>query len=252
MAASVCVPYQAAACVDVSAQLKSLSRGALCSSYVISRLRQNRWMEICDEVTIHRSANIDPRKPQRAPFFLLAFVKQGSDGVFHVNKGCTQVNCSFCKKNFKINWTEDGFKVMTEDSDPESNKLEVGHNVPYSEFNKLDRQITELENRLKKRVNNKSNLRRKLRKLGRTFDRMTAQFGPYGYSSSNCTLMCGKCNREQQDMRNDEFARLKGVTTPTLRPCRYPLRLHGNDQLMVTPENEHFVVEEILKLLMRS
>ena len=209
-------------------------------------------MDICDEVTIHRSGKIDQRKPQRAVFFLLAFVKQGSDGVFHVNKGCTQVNCSFCQKNFKINWTEEGFKVMTEDSDPESNKLEVGHNVPYSEFNKLDRQITELENRLKKRVNNKSNLRRKLRKLGRTFDRMTAQFGPYGYSSSNCTLMCGKCNREQQDMRNDEFARLKGVTTPTLRPCRYPLRLHGNDQLMVTPENEHFVVEEILKLLMRS
>lgn len=235
-------------------QQLSLERGGLCQKNVCP---DECWMDLDGWDDNIRSAKVKSDSPTRHVFWLLAFTNYShtdtfGNCVFRINHGLSQVFCSFCQKEFRVSWTERGFEVQTEEvNNPNSHKLDVGHNIPYSAFSDCSDNIERIKKALRRcqKVSRKNRLLQKLAEAERTFDWLTRQYGPWGYSSSNCTLMCGECNCRQQNMDNQTYAQTIGVFPPMLRPRNYLLNLSNSYTTQVTPENEYQVMQEVLRVL---
>lgn len=232
----------------------SLGRGGLCQEGVCPN---ECWMDLDGWDENLRSAKVKNDTPTRQVFWLLAFTTfshRDSCGnyVFRINHGPSRVFCSFCQKEFRVSWTERGFEVQTKDvNNSNSHKLDVGHNVPYSAFSDCSDNIERIKKALRRRlrVSRKNRLLQELAEAERSFNWLTQLYGPWGYSSSNCTLMCGECNCRQQNMDNQTYANSIGVNPPVLRPRNYHLILSDNCTMQVTPENEYQVMQEVLRVL---
>ena len=155
--------------------------------------------------------------PHHATFFLLAFTNYDSTrDCYTLRLGYTTKHCWCCNKEYTIQWGDNGFDVISDVDNhrPLSMNLTVGHNIPYCQIR-----------------DGSTNL------------------GIDGYSTHNCTLMCGACNSEQGTLDNYKYAIYKQVHPPILRPKKWTLILDDGKIFSVKPENELNITKELISYL---
>ena len=164
----------------------------------------------------------------KAVFFLLTqTVMNGAKRAQLRPSHKKKIRCWCCFRQFTVcpNSADDMFHIFSEkgnDISEDGKKLEVAHDKAYSLIDEHD-----------------------------------VTLGKNGYSTANCTLMCGDCNRVQKQLSNHDFATSMSkefgcnIEPPKLRPLNYTI-VYNKKMWVITPSTELKVCQNIVNYLNRT